>query len=99
MLSIGSCMGISFGIGNDFAHKEGIEISQDSKNFGGIEGGISNVEDIVLTLTFKAPSTVGDKAKEGRHDPCILPRVLPVVESMAKITIADQFLRQNAYQL
>jgi len=99
MLSIGSCMGISFGIGNDFAHKEGIEISQDSKNFGGIEGGISNGEDIVLNLTFKAPSTVGDKAKEGRHDPCILPRVLPVVESMAKITIADQFLRQNAYQL
>jgi chorismate synthase len=98
MLGIGSCMGISFGLGEHFASTLGTQISQDSKNFSGIEGGISNGEDIYFDLVFKAPSTVGEKALEGRHDPCILPRVLPVVESMAKIVIADQFLRQNAFQ-
>jgi chorismate synthase len=99
LLSIGSCMGVSFGRGQDFAHLLGSDISKDSENFGGIEGGISNGRDIFIQLVFKAPSTVGEKAKEGRHDPCILPRVLPVIESMCKLTIADHFLRQNAYQI
>jgi chorismate synthase len=99
MLSIGSCMGVTFGRGFDFAHLHGSEISNESKNFSGIEGGISNGEEIYLDLVFKAPSTIGKKALEGRHDPCILPRVLPVIESMAKIVIADQLLRQNAFQL
>lgn len=97
MLSIGSCVGFSYGRGVDFASLKGSEISKDTKNFGGIEGGISNGEDIFITLYFKATSTVGDKAKEGRHDPCILPRVVPVVEAMAKIVIADHYLRQKAY--
>ncbi len=99
MLSIGSCMGIHFGRGTDFAHLLGSEISTDVHNFSGIEGGISNGQEIYLELVFKAPSTIGDKAKEGRHDPCILPRVLPVVEAMAKVVIADHFLRQNAFQI
>lgn len=99
MLSIGSCMGVLFGRGTEFTTLKGSEISHNSKNFSGIEGGISNGEEIYLQLYFKAPSTIGDKAKKGRHDPCILPRVLPVVESMAKIIIADHFLRQNAFQV
>ena len=98
MLSIGSCMGIQFGLGEKFAIMLGSQISKDVQNFSGIEGGISNGELINFDLFFKAPSTIGDKAKEGRHDPCILPRVLPVVESMAKIVIADHILRQNAFQ-
>ena len=98
MLSIGSCMGITFGAGTQFASKLGTEVSQDSKNFGGIEGGISNAEPIEFDLYFKAPSTIGEKARQGRHDPCILPRVLVVIESMAKIVLADHYLRQNAYQ-
>lgn len=99
MLSIGSCMGITFGRGEEFAFLKGSEISNDSTNFSGIEGGISNGEKIYLNLYFKAPSTIGEKAKEGRHDPCILPRVIPVVESMAKIVIADHVLRQNAFKI
>ncbi|MFT6631396.1 MAG: chorismate synthase [Bacteriovoracaceae bacterium] len=99
MMSIGSCMGVQFGRGSEFATLTGSEISTDSSNFSGIEGGISNGETIYLEAFFKAPSTIGEKAKEGRHDPCILPRVLPVVESMAKIVVADHFLRQNAFQL
>ena len=99
MMSIGSCMGVLFGQGVNFAQLKGSEISHDPKNFSGIEGGISNGEQITLELYFKAPSTIGEKAKAGRHDPCILPRVLPVVEAMAKIVIADHFLRQNAYHV
>ncbi len=97
MLSLPACVGFTLGEGLNFAHKLGSEISQDKKNFGGMEGGISNGEEINLKLIFKAPSTVGKKAQDGRHDPCILPRVIPVVEAMAKVVMADHFLRQSAY--
>ena len=99
LLSIGGCVSFSYGAGEGFFSKSGKEISEDSGHFGGIEGGISNGDNISLELGFKPVSTVGDKAKEGRHDPCILPRVIPVVESMVKLVIVDHFLRQNAYQL
>lgn len=97
MLSIPACVGFSLGAGFAMADMKGSVVSSDSKNFGGMEGGISNGEEIILDLAFKAPSTIGDKAKEGRHDPCILPRVIPVVEAMAAITLADHYLRQSAY--
>ncbi len=97
MLSLPACVGFSMGDGFELALKPGSEISLNSSNFAGVEGGISNGEEIFMKLAFKAPSTVGQKAKEGRHDPCILPRVLPVVEAMAKIVMADHFLRQSAY--
>ena len=77
----------------------GKEVSEDSASFGGIEGGISNGERIFLKITFKPTSTVGEKAKGGRHDPCIIPRAIPVVEAMVKIVLADHFLRQNAYSM
>ncbi len=97
MLSIPACVGFSVGEGFGFADKLGSEVSENAQFFGGIEGGISNGSPINLKLAFKAPSTVGEKAREGRHDPCVLPRVIPVVEAMAKIVIADHFLRQAAY--
>jgi chorismate synthase len=97
MMSIPACIGVSLGSGFDLARLPGTQVSLDKKHFGGIEGGISNGEEIVLNLAFKAPSTVGEKAKEGRHDPCILPRVVAVVESMAKVILADHFLKQEAY--
>lgn len=95
MMSLPACTGVSIGRGFEFAELLGSQVSQESKNFGGMEGGISNGEEILMTLAFKAPSTIGKKAQEGRHDPCILPRVIPVVEAMAKIVIADHFLRQE----
>jgi chorismate synthase len=97
MLSIPACVGFSLGAGFDLAPRAGSEISVNAKNFGGIEGGITNGEEIFLKLAFKAPSTVGTKAKMGRHDPCILPRVIPVVEAMAKVVLADHYLRQSSY--
>jgi chorismate synthase len=65
----------------------------------GIEGGISNGKPILMTVAFKATSTTGESAKLGRHDPCILPRAMPVVEAMVKIVLADHYLRQNAYRI
>lgn len=97
MLSLPACVGMDIGAGFGMASMKGSDISKDSKNFGGMEGGITNGEEIFLRVVFKAPSTLGEKAKAGRHDPCILPRVVPVVEAMAKIVIADHWLRQSAY--
>ena len=97
MLSIGSCVSFSYGLGSEFSEIDGKVASEDSNNFGGIEGGISNGSTIHFELVFKPTSTVGENAKQGRHDPCIVPRVLPVVESMAYIVLADHFLRQNSY--
>lgn len=97
LLSVGSCVGFTFGAGVNFSHLMGSQISKDSSHFGGIEGGISNGDDLELQCFFKAPSTVGKNAKDGRHDPCILPRVRIVLESMVYMTLADHYLRQNAY--
>jgi len=99
ILSIGAVVSFSFGLGEEMANLEGSVISKKKESFGGIEGGISNGDRIVLNLTFKPTSTVGEKAKEGRHDPCIIPRAIPVVESMVTFVLADHYLRQNAYQL
>lgn len=97
MLSIPACLGFSLGHAFEQALLLGSQMSSDQENFHGIEGGISNGQTIRAKLAFKAPSTIGKKAQEGRHDPCILPRVVPVVEAMAKIILADHFLRQQAY--
>ena len=97
MLSIGACVSFSYGLGEEMAHLPGSIVGKKSENFGGIEGGISNGQDIYLKMTFKPTSTVGEKARKGRHDPCILPRAVPVVEAMAKLVLADHYLRQNAY--
>jgi chorismate synthase len=97
MLSLPACIGFSVSSGFELSKLPGSQMSGDAKNFGGMEGGISNGEEILLKMAFKAPSTIGDKAKAGRHDPCILPRVVPVVEAMAKIVMADHFLRQSSY--
>jgi len=76
---------------------------------GGIQGGISNGEPIYFRIAFKPVSTIkkeqntvnlnGQNVKleaTGRHDPCVLPRAVPIVEAMAAITIMDHFLRNKA---
>jgi len=98
LMSIGAVVSFSYGLGEEMASLEGSGVSSTPHAFGGIEGGISNGEDIKMTITFKPTSTVGEKAKEGRHDPCIIPRAIPVVEAMVKIVLADHYLRQNAYR-
>ena len=76
---------------------------------GGIQGGISNGENIVLRVAFKPTATIRAEqdtvtreneavtlAASGRHDPCVLPRAVPIVESMVALVLADHWLRQRA---
>ncbi|KAK0198116.1 chorismate synthase [Armillaria mellea] len=76
---------------------------------GGVQGGITNGEDIYFRIGFKSPATIsqaqdtaqydgtpGSLAARGRHDPCVVPRAVPIVEAMASIVIMDQLLIQNA---
>jgi len=80
-----------------------------TNNSGGIQGGISNGEDVTLKVTFKPVATImrdqatinakGEEAVasgKGRHDPCVVPRAVPIVEAMCLLTIADHYLRQKA---
>jgi chorismate synthase len=75
---------------------------------GGVQGGISNGEDIIFRVAFKPTATIAqaqqtvDRAghtvtleARGRHDPCVLPRAVPMVEAMACLVLADHFLRQR----
>ena len=76
---------------------------------GGIQGGISNGETIILRVAFKSTSTIGREQEtvtrdgtetslrgKGRHDPCVLPRAVPMVESMVALTVADALLANHA---
>jgi chorismate synthase len=60
--------------------------------YGGIQGGLSNGEPLLARVLFKPTSTLTDVAKAGRHDPCILPRAVPVVEAMTSMVLADLWL-------
>jgi chorismate synthase len=63
-----------------------------SEVYGGIQGGLSNGEPLLARVLFKPTSTVSEVAKAGRHDPCILPRAVPVVEAMTSMVLADLWL-------
>lgn len=97
LLSVGAVVGFSYGAGKEFVQMSGKEACSKRSHFSGIEGGISNGSPIQLEVIFKPPSTVGDLAKKGRHDPCIMPRACVVLESMSTFIIADHHLRQKAY--
>ncbi len=96
VMSIGAVTSFAYGLGADFGSSFGQTVTAEPAHFGGIEGGISTGDPINLSLTVRPPSTVGENAKAGRHDPCIAPRVLPVVEAMVRFVLADHYLRQRA---
>ncbi len=98
VMSIGAVTGFSYGAGFDVAEMCGSEYVKNPRNFGGILGGISTGEDLLLTIAIKPPSSVGKVAKEGRHDPCIVPRVIPVVEAMVALVLADCYLLHQSYR-
>ena len=123
MLSINATKGFEFGSGFEGSKLRGSEhndsfiiteegIRTSSNRSGGIQGGISNGEDIYFKVAFKPVATLLQnqntvtadgretvlKAK-GRHDPCVLPRAVPIVEAMAAITILDMLLINNAYKI
>jgi chorismate synthase len=94
---------------NDEFYMDAGRVRTRTNNSGGIQGGISNGEQIVLRVAFKPTATIlheqrtvtrsGEDttlAGRGRHDPCVLPRAAPIVESMVLLVLADHWLRQRA---
>lgn len=93
-LSLGATAGIEFGEGFGTTLEEGSEFhsQKDQSAYGGIRGGITTGDRLVFRVAFKPTSSVLDVAKKGRHDPCIVPRALPVLESMTALVLADHVL-------
>ena len=94
---------------NDPFTQKGDRLGTTTNNSGGIQGGITNGEPIQLRIAFKPPATIslpqqtvdfsGDSAileAKGRHDPCVVNRAVPIVESMAALVVLDMLLRQEA---
>jgi chorismate synthase len=120
MLSIPAARGFAIGSGFGAARMRGSEhndafevrdgrIRTKTNNSGGVQGGISNGEDICFRVAFKPPATIARQQKtvtssneqtklaaRGRHDPCVLPRAVPIVEAMAALVLCDHALRQRA---
>ena len=116
MLSINATHGFDYGRGfggvslkgsemNDAFVKVDDKVTTKTNNSGGVQGGISNGQDIYFRVLFKPVATISRKQDtldiheneveleaRGRHDPCVLPRAVPIVEAMAAITLLDLFL-------
>lgn len=125
MLSINAVKGFEYGSGfegakmngsrhNDafFPRSNGNGIGLKSNFSGGIQGGISNGEDIYFRVAFKPVATILQKQNtvnskgeavemtgKGRHDPCVLPRAVPIVEAMAALVLVDHLLRAKTNKL
>ena len=123
MLSINACKGFEYGSGfagvtmrgsehNDLFVREGDSIKTETNYSGGIQGGISNGQDIYFRVAFKPVATLMrdqtsvDEAGErttvsgkGRHDPCVVPRAVAIVEAMTALVLADHFLRNRIAQI
>ncbi|PIB36733.1 chorismate synthase [Reichenbachiella sp. 5M10] len=123
MLGINAVKGFEYGSGfegakmrgsehNDIFDSEGGKVTTRTNLSGGIQGGISNGEDIYFNVAFKPVATImrdqesidihGESVTvsgKGRHDPCVVPRAVPIVEAMAALTILDFYLLQKTTQL
>jgi chorismate synthase len=120
MLSLPATKGFEIGSGfaatkmrgsehNDPFETRGGKIRTATNHSGGIQGGISNGEEIYFRVAFKPTATIGLEQKtvtasrkdtklaaRGRHDPCVLPRAVPIVEAMTALVLCDHALRQRA---
>lgn len=123
MLGINAVKGFEYGSGfagtrmrgsehNDAIEKVGDAVRTRTNHSGGIQGGISNGEDIYFNVAFKPVATImqdqdsinreGNKVTvegKGRHDPCVVPRAVPIVEAMAALVMADFLLRDRATRM
>ena len=120
MLSLPATKGFEVGSGfagtyltgtehNDLFTSEDGRIRTASNRSGGVQGGISNGEEIDFRIAFKPTATVmqtqatvntaGEPCElkgKGRHDPCVLPRAVPIVEAMAALVLVDHWMRHHA---
>ncbi len=119
MLSINATHGFDYGRGfegvslkgsqmNDSFIKIDDKVTTKTNNSGGVQGGISNGQDIYFRVLFKPVATIAKKQEtldihsneveleaKGRHDPCVLPRAVPIVEAMAALSLMDLWLTKN----
>jgi chorismate synthase len=95
MMGIGAATGFELGEGFQSGASKGTEFHSKDDVYGGIRGGISTGEPIEFQVTFKPTSSVLDIAKQGRHDPCIVLRAIPVLEAMSWLVLADHILWQR----
>ena len=120
MLSLPATKGFEVGSGfegtlltgrehNDPFYMDGDRVRTRTNNSGGVQGGISNGEEILFRVAFKPVATImssqetvsSDKEEtelkgKGRHDPCVLPRAVPMVEAMTNLVVLDHLMRQRA---
>lgn len=109
VMSIGAVVGATIGDAHEDAALPGKQFHSGVSGSGqgagispaanGIQGGITNGERIRLLVYFKPASTVGSMATSGRHDPCIIPRAIPVIEAMVNLALADLFLASKTNRL
>lgn len=123
MLGINAVKGFEYGSGfdgvkllgsqhNDAFYNDGGRIRTRTNFSGGVQGGISNGEDIYFNVAFKPVATIMQDQQsvdkegsettvvgKGRHDPCVVPRAVPIVESMAALVLADFYLRNKVSKL
>jgi chorismate synthase len=123
MLSINAVKGFEYGSGfegvkmrgsqhNDAYYQDGDRVRTRTNHSGGIQGGISNGEDIYFKVAFKPVATImqdqesvnesGESVTvsgKGRHDPCVVPRAVPIVEAMAALVLADYLLISRTNKL
>lgn len=123
MLSINAVKGFEYGSGfegvkmrgsehNDAFFQEAGKVKTKTNHSGGIQGGISNGEDIYFNVAFKPVATImqdqesvneaGESVTvsgKGRHDPCVVPRAVPIVEAMAALVLADYLLISRTNKL
>jgi chorismate synthase len=119
MLSLPAAKGFEIGSGfggtlltgsqhNDPFYDAGGRVRTRTNRSGGVQGGISNGEDIAIRVAFKPTATILREQEtvdedghdttikgRGRHDPCVLPRAIPIVEAMLALVLADHFIRQR----
>ena len=123
MLSLPATKGFEVGSGfdgtrltgsahNDAFYMAGDEVRTRSNNSGGVQGGISNGEDLVCRIAFKPTATINKEQEtvstsgeetvlkaRGRHDPCVLPRAVPIVEAMAALVLVDHWFLDRSRKL
>lgn len=123
MLSINAVKGFEYGSGfegvklngsqhNDAFYREGEKVKTHTNHSGGVQGGISNGQDIYFNVGFKPVATImsdqeslntaGESVTvsgKGRHDPCVVPRAVPIVEAMAALVVADYLLISRSNRL
>lgn len=103
LMSVGAVVGVTLGDAVEDAARPGSEFHSEEKRVAegisssanGLQGGMTNGQQLRLLVYFKPASTVGSMAREGRHDPCIVPRAVPVLEAMTALVLADLFLASS----